>query len=64
METIGEQLKTARKAAGLSAYRLARTLGVTPSNYARWESGETMPGAATFQRILAAIDEHDNSTDS
>ncbi len=52
MDTIAAQIKTARRAAGLSAYRVAKLLGVTPANYSRWESGKTIPRADTFQRII------------
>ena len=52
MDTIADQIKSARKAAGLSAYRVAKLLGVTPANYSRWESDKTIPRADTFQRII------------
>ncbi len=53
MDTIADQLKVARNASGMSAYRVAKLLGVTPANYSRWESGKTIPRADTFQRIIA-----------
>jgi transcriptional regulator with XRE-family HTH domain len=42
-KTLGEQIKKARKVAGLSQRRLAKLLGVDPTTLARWERGEAEP---------------------
>ncbi len=59
MSDISERIVTARKAAGMSAYRLAKVLGVPQSVVWRWEGaggrGGVMPRADTLERIMAAI---------
>lgn len=49
-----EQIKSIRGAAGLSQRRLEELLGVGPKTFTRWESGDTLPNAAT-DRLLRLL---------
>jgi len=45
---LGERIRRARKAAGLSTTKLAVELGVDPRTVARWQSDESRP---SFERL-------------
>lgn len=53
MNQFLERLESARSAAGISKYELAKRLGVRPSNVGGWFSGEYRPGWDQFP-ILAS----------
>lgn len=53
---IGDLIRHARKAAGLSQRQLAQALGVSYQQIARWEGGQARLHAATLVAIAAAAD--------
>lgn len=53
--TIGERIKAARKAAGLSQKDLAEKMGVTQSNISQYENDYAKPSAATLFKYAEAI---------
>ena len=52
---IGENLRTARKAAGVSQKELAERLDVYQKDVSRWENGERTPSIEVFARICKAL---------
>lgn len=52
---LGENIKNARKAAGMTQKDLAEQLGVYAKDVCRWENGERTPNAVTFARICTAL---------
>jgi transcriptional regulator with XRE-family HTH domain len=52
----GWELRSHRRKAALSAAQVARVTGTSESNVAAYERGDKIPGSATLQRILDAID--------
>ena len=52
---IGENLKTARKRAGVSQKELAERLGVYQKDVSRWENGERTPSVEVFARICKTL---------
>jgi transcriptional regulator with XRE-family HTH domain len=52
---LGENIKKARLASGLTQKELAECLGVYAKDVCRWETGERTPNALTFGRICAAF---------
>jgi transcriptional regulator with XRE-family HTH domain len=55
--TIGEALRDARKAAGLSQAELGRRMGTTQSAVARAENDAAEPSIAYVRRVAAATGE-------
>lgn len=53
---MGEKLKRARKAAGLSQADLAEKVGCHQKDISRWESGLHEPGALTLKKMAQALD--------
>ena len=52
---MGEKLKVARKAAGMTQKQLADALGCTQKDISRWESGLHEPGALTLKKIAQIL---------
>lgn len=55
MMEIGEKLKQARKAAGVSQKELAERLQVYQKDISRWENGERTPSLETFAQICREL---------
>ena len=53
---IGEQIKTARKAKGVSQEELAVRLGVVRQTVSKWENGMSVPDADVLIRIAELLD--------
>ena len=51
---MGEKLKAARKAAGLSQVELAEKVGCTQKDICRWETEEREPRARTLKKLAQA----------
>lgn len=54
-QTLGERIRAARRAQGLSHTAMARKLGVDPSTILNWERGRRHPPARFWPRILGLI---------
>lgn len=54
-EGIGEQVRAAREAAGLSQEAVAEKIGMTRTNYARIEHGKTNVTIETLIRIASGL---------
>jgi transcriptional regulator with XRE-family HTH domain len=52
---LGESLKTARKAAGMTQKELADRLQVYQKDISRWENGERTPSIETFAKICEEL---------
>lgn len=52
---MGEKLKAARKAAGLTQVQLAEKAGCTQKDVSRWENGQREPVASTLKKLAQAI---------
>ncbi len=52
---INENIKNARKAAGITQKELAEVLGVYQKDISRWENGERTPSIETFANICKAL---------
>ena len=52
---MGEKLKRARKAAGLSQADLAEKVGCRQKDISRWESGLHEPGALTLKKMAQVL---------
>jgi transcriptional regulator with XRE-family HTH domain len=52
---IGQQLRTARRAAGLTQYQLADLLGIDQSVVSVLESDNSNPRWSTIERVLEAL---------
>ncbi|MCD8220629.1 MAG: helix-turn-helix domain-containing protein [Clostridiales bacterium] len=52
---FGENLKKARKAAGIRQEDLAKELGVYAKDISRWETGDRTPSAVTFGKICQIL---------
>jgi transcriptional regulator with XRE-family HTH domain len=52
---VGEKLKAARKAAGLTQVELADKVGVTQRDVSRWETGRREPGVLTVKKMAQAL---------
>ncbi len=53
--TIGENIKKARKSAGVTQTELAEQLNVYAKDISRWETGARTPGAAMLAKICRAL---------
>jgi transcriptional regulator with XRE-family HTH domain len=62
--TLGERLRAARRARGLSSRALARQFGVDQSTVLHWERGLSVPWVRYLPRILALIGEETVSPDT
>lgn len=56
--TIGERIKEARKAAGITQEDLGKKLGVSGSYIAQYETNKRNPKVITLQRIAKALNTH------
>lgn len=52
---MGEKLKAARLAAGLSQAQLAEAVGCRQKDISRWESGQHEPGALTLKKMAQTL---------
>lgn len=52
---MGEKLKRARKAAGISQADLAEKVGCRQKDISRWESGLHEPGALTLKKMAQVL---------
>lgn len=52
---MGEKLKAARKAAGMSQAQLAEAIGCQQVHISRWESGKHEPGALTLKKMAEVL---------
>lgn len=52
---LGENIKKARKAAGITQKALAETLDVYQKDISRWETNELVPSTLTFAKICKAL---------
>lgn len=53
---IGENIRKARKAAGMSQAELAERLKVRQKDVSRWENGAHMPSLEIFAEICRQLD--------
>lgn len=53
--SIGENIKKARKTAGMSQKELAERLEVYQKDISRWETGERTPSLEVFARICREL---------
>jgi len=53
--TLGEQIRQARKAAGLTLRALAELIGADAASISRWETGKVSPTWATVERIALGL---------
>jgi transcriptional regulator with XRE-family HTH domain len=52
---LGEQIREARKAAGISQERLAQTLSVTREQLSNYENGKSAPPVNVVTEIISAL---------
>jgi toxin-antitoxin system, antitoxin component, xre family len=52
---LGENIREARKTAGVTQKELAEYLDVYQKDISRWENGEQIPNAITFAKICKAL---------
>ena len=52
---MGEKLKQARQAAGLTQAQLAERIGCLQKDISRWEAGIHEPGALTLKKMATAL---------
>lgn len=52
---LGENIRKARKAAGVTQKELAERLQVYPKDISRWENGERTPSAIALARICREL---------
>ena len=55
MSDIGNKIKNARKAKGLTQAQLAKRLGIAYQNIGQWESGKRSPKLETIKAISKAL---------
>jgi transcriptional regulator with XRE-family HTH domain len=53
--TLGEAIRAARQAAGLTQVELAARLGVAQSRLSEWERGAVVPGTPHLVRLTEAL---------
>ena len=53
--SLGESIKSARKAKGLTQRELAKTLGVSFNSISDWENGKHMPDVDTLQALCKVL---------
>ncbi len=54
--SVGQRIRQAREAAGISQAQLARVLGRAPATLSNWESGGRMPGLDDLLELGEALD--------
>ena len=54
--TLGEKIKTAREAKGLSQRKVAELLGVSQPAYREWEQGDSTPNWARMKSIARVLE--------
>lgn len=52
---LGENIKSARKAAGMTQGQLAEALGVYQKDISRWETNVLIPSTITFANICRTL---------
>lgn len=52
---IGENIKKARKAAGISQIELAERMQIYQKDISRWERGERSPSIEVFAKLCKAL---------
>ena len=52
---MGEKLKAARKAAGLTQLQLAQAVGCYQKDIARWELGKIEPGVLIVKKMAQVL---------
>lgn len=52
---MGDKLKAARKAAGMTQAQLAAAVGCYQKDISRWEAGTHEPGALVLKKISLAL---------
>lgn len=52
---LGENIRKARKAAGVTQKELAERLQVYPKDISRWENGERTPSVPAFAKICREL---------
>lgn len=52
---MGEKLKRARQAAGMTQKQLADILGCKVKDISRWENGHVEPGVLTVKKMAQAL---------
>ena len=57
---LGENIKKARKAAGVTQKELAERLQVYPKDISRWENGERTPSAIALAKNCREINASDD----
>lgn len=62
--TIGEAIRSARKAAGLTQVELRDASGVAQSSISQIESGEIEPSFTTALRLLESLGAHLSAVDA
>jgi len=50
-KTLGDRIRRAREALGLSQRKMARKLGIDPTTIERWESGKGTPSKGLLERL-------------
>ena len=53
---LGENIREARKAAGVTQKELAEYLDVYQKDISRWENGEQIPNAITFAKSVRRLE--------
>ena len=54
-ETLGERIRAARQAAGLSQEKLAEQLGLTRQAVTKWETGQSAPSTENLLRLAEVL---------
>ena len=54
-QTLGERIRAARQAAGLSQEKLAERLGLTRPAVTKWESGQSAPSTENLLRLAEVL---------
>lgn len=52
---MGEKLKAARQATGMTQAQLAEVLGCRVKDISRWENGHVEPGVLTVKKMAQAL---------
>ena len=52
---MGEKLKAARQAAGMTQGQLAEAIGCRVKDISRWENGHVEPGVLTVKKMAQAL---------
>lgn len=56
MNTFADNLKSIRKAQGVSQLQLAKMIDTTPQRISEWECGKVEPGLSSIKKIIKALD--------